>query len=53
MNWESIRTEELDQELIRLTQLLSSLQEEIEIVKSRIRRRNMTNDSQHRTIEEN
>lgn len=53
MNWESIRTEELDQELIRMTQLLSSLQDEIEIVKSRIKRRSMANDSQHRTIEEN
>jgi len=53
VNWESIRSEELDQELKRLTQVRSSVQDEIEIVKSRIKRRSMLDDSQHRTIEEN
>ena len=53
VNWESIRSEELDQELKRLTQLLSSVQDEIDIVKSRIKRRSMLDASQHRTIEEN
>lgn len=52
-NWENIRKMEMKLEKKRQTQLLSSLHAEIELVKSRIRRRNQTRDDQHRTIEEN
>eukprot|EP01087_Luapelamoeba_hula_P001259 TRINITY_DN109_c1_g1_i1.p1 TRINITY_DN109_c1_g1~~TRINITY_DN109_c1_g1_i1.p1 ORF type:complete len:695 (-),score=76.40 TRINITY_DN109_c1_g1_i1:59-2143(-) len=52
-NWENIRRLELAQELNRERTLLKSLGEEIELVKSRIRRRNLAADNQHRTIEEN
>ncbi len=53
VNWENIGRMEMDQEQKRQTQLLSSLTHEIHQVKSRIKRRNLSKDEEHLTVEEN
>jgi hypothetical protein len=51
-NWENIGKLEMAQEQQRQLQLLSNLLSEINLVKARIKRRNLANDDQHRTIAE-